>query len=74
MKKVLLGVVIGIGLFFAAGYFFKNLFTFNTEPVVIQSETVLLEKVKKVAKMVTVEGYFPKFSIIKIIISGMSHF
>ncbi|MEM7104252.1 MAG: DUF4230 domain-containing protein [Bacteroidota bacterium] len=58
MKKVLLGIVIGIGLFFAAGYFFKNLFTFNTEPVVIQSESVLLEKVKKVAKMVTVEGYF----------------
>ncbi|MEO1433957.1 MAG: DUF4230 domain-containing protein [Bacteroidota bacterium] len=59
MKGLFLGVIVGIILVLGGGYVMKNVFKFQKpEPVVEQSSDVLLEKVKTVAKLVTIEGYF----------------
>ena len=58
MKKLLyfllLLLAVGLGLFLGS----RSFFDFRTESVVQAEGTVLLEKVQRVAKMITVEGYF----------------
>ncbi|MEM6725603.1 MAG: DUF4230 domain-containing protein [Bacteroidota bacterium] len=59
MKGLFLGVIVGVILVLGGGYVIKNMFKFQKpEPVVQQESEVLLEKVKTVAKLITVEGYF----------------
>ncbi len=57
VKKVFIGIIIVVGIFavfFATRYFYKT-----TEKVTAEEQShVLLEKIKTVAKLITVEGYF----------------
>jgi len=56
-KKAL--IIVGLLLFFGLGVFVaRYYFTFKVEQKVEEKAEVLLERVKTVAKLVTVEGYF----------------
>lgn len=58
MKGLFLGVIVGVILVLGGRYVIQNMFNFQPEPVIQQESEVLLEKVKTVAKLITVEGYF----------------
>ncbi len=52
-------IIVGLLVFFGLGVFVtRYYFTFKVEQKVEENSEVLLEKVKTVAKLVTVEGYF----------------
>lgn len=56
LKKILIGVL--LLLTFTTGVLVTRWFYRRGEPVEQESSTVLLERIKAVAKLVTVEGYF----------------